>query len=277
MDLFVNGTSVATGWGTGSEKISDPLVSKSWPHILANKLHCNTLWNHSLPSKPMSFTIADTMGFCEQYYERYGNYDNLFVVIEWLMPHAHGKWSPVYTNSVAYQDQIVLPVVVSQPETPTVYETMYVCKPRNVDYLANKPIYDHVSWKHIAESSRQTHEQEREHYYTTLYSLSRRLIESRQEVSMMQSWLQQRQISYLMFWAFGCGAGSSIRRLVTKTMSDILEQDSRFIPIGDFTSMSYGAEHSLETCRGHPDIHGQNAITEYLWQYMLKNQLLKSS
>lgn len=274
MDLFVNGTSVASGWGTGIEKISDPLTSKSWPHFLANKLNCDRLWNHSLPSKPMSFTIADTIGFCEQYYEKYGNYDNLFVVIEWLMPHAHGKWSPVYSNSPLYREQTLLPVVISNPDTPTEYETMYVCKPKHTDYLANTPIYDHVSWKQITDSSRQHHEQQRDHYYKNIYNLSLRLFESKQEIVPVQQWLKQRNIKYMMFWAFGCGKTSGIRKMVTKTMTSTLEKDPRFVPILQFTSMSHGSTNSLEPNNGHPDIKGQHAITDYLFNYIITHRLL---
>lgn len=271
----MNGTSVATGWGTGAEPISDPHTSQTWAHHLANKLNCENLWNHSLPSKPMSFTISDTLGFCEQYLQRHRNYDNLFVIIEWLMPHSHGKWTPVYSESVSYRSQILLPVVVSQPETPTVYETMYVCKPKKCDYLAGKPIYDHVSWKNISQASRDMHESQRDRYYQNAYSLSSRLVESQKEISFVQSWMQERGIRYLMFWAFGCGQGSAIRRLVQTAMSDMLEKDRRFIPIHSFTSMSYGAEHSVETRRGHPDIQGQIAITDYLHNYILQNHLLE--
>jgi hypothetical protein len=225
----------------------------------------------------MSFSISDTIGFCEQYFEKYNNYKDLFVIIEWSMPQAHGKWNPVYAKSSAYNDQMVLPVVVPRANTQGVHDTMYVCKPQQVDYLSNKPIYDHVSWKQIDAHSRQHHEQQRQHYYENIYSLSRRLVEARQEIMMMQSWLQNRRISYLMFWALGFPPGPTIRPLVARTMSNMLEKDASFIPINDFTSMSYGAKHSIKPHMNHPDTHGQHAITEYLWQYILKNQLLKPS
>ncbi len=280
MDLFVNGTSVASGVGTGGEKfkgLGDGDITTSWAHFLANKLNCDHLWNHSLPSKPMSFTIADTMGFCEQYYEKYGTYENLFVAIEWLMPQAHGQWAPVCSDSPQYSNQRILPVVISWPETPTVYETMYMCKPNNANYLTNKSVYDLVHWKYINQASKEIHEHQRDQYYSSSYSVSLRLVEAAQEILQTKQWLNHRNISYVMFWAFGIGRNHGLRKLMTRALLPHLEKTHTFIPVMDFSTMDYGAEHSVNPVRGHPDIHGQKYIADYLYDYVIQHQLLPTT
>lgn len=273
----MNGTSVASGVGTGGEKFKgfgDGNVTTSWAHFLANKLNCHQLWNHSLPSKPMSLTIADTIGFCEQYWEKYGTYKNLFAAIEWSLPQAHGKWSPVASENLLYRDQIIQPVVISWPDAPTVYESMYVHRPKNPDYLANKAIYDHVHWKYVREESRIAHEQQRDHYYANTYSLSLRLNEAAQEIQYVKQWLQQRNIRYVMFWAFGLGNhGEGMRRLMTRALFPVLESDPSFIPVKDFSACD-ATSHSLAPVRGHPDIYGQQYISEYLFDYIAQHRLL---
>lgn len=277
MDLFVNGTSVASGVGCGHEEfrsIGDGDITTSWPHFLANKLHCENLWNHSLPSKPMSFTIADTIGFCEQYLEKHGTYKNLFAAIEWLMPQSHGKWQPVASDYPLYRNQTILPVVISWPDTPTVYETMYMCKPDKVDYLANKPIYDTVHWRYITHSSKTLHESQRDYYYSNVYSLSRRLIEAGEEIQYLKRWLQQRNIRYVMFWAYGLGRnGEGMRKIITRALLPIIEKDPSFVPIKQF-ACGDAAEYSKNPVRGHPDIYGQYHITEYLFDYIAQHRLL---
>ena len=277
MDLFVNGTSIATGIGSGGEKFKgfgDGDITTSWVHFLANKLNCDRLWNHSFPSKPMSFTIADTMGFCEQYYERYGTYDNLFAIIEWSLPKAHGKWPPVVSNSPLYKDRVILPVVISEPGTPDVYKTMYMCKPDKVDYLLpNKPLYDLVHWRYIDEMSKQKHESQRDQYYHRFYNLSKRIVEAQQEIIYTKQWLKQRNIKYMMFWAFGVGSKQGIRKMISSAMPEV-EKDPRFISIKDFSALDYGAKYSLKLYNSHPDIHGQKHISEYLYNYIICHQLL---
>lgn len=279
MHLFVNGTSVASGVGTGGEKfkgLGDGDITTSWAHFLANMLNCDRLWNHSLPSKPMSFTIADTIGFCEQYWQKYGTYDNLFAVIEWLMPQAHGKWGTVSSTTQPYQHCDIFPVVVSWPDTPTVFETMYLSRPRDVDYLSNRAIYEPVSIQHIDYHCVITHEQQRDRYYNKQYNLSNRLAESAREIQFLKNWLTTRNIRFVMFWAYGVGRIAGMRKLVDRAVLSVIEQDGTFIPIKDFAGGD-AAYYSQNPVRGHPDIHGQKYIADYLYNYIAQHRLLAPS
>jgi len=277
MDLFVNGTSVASGWGTGAEKfksIGDSDITTSWPHFLANKLNCEQMWNHSFPSKPMSFTIADTIGFCEQYYEKYGTYKNLFAIIEWLMPQSHGKWKPVSSSHSLYRDQTIIPVVISWPDAPNVYETMYMLKSTNANYLNNRSVYEPIHWRYVDHTDMAQHEQQRDHYYKNVYSLSRRLVESAQEIQSVKKWLTERGIRYVMYWAYGLGRNKQfMRRMIDQAVLPVVEQDPTFIPIKQFAGGD-AAEHSLNPLRGHPDIFGQQYISDYLFNYIITHRLL---
>ena len=58
-DLYINGTSVATGWGQGKEQINDTTYTGAWPQHFADKHNVGNMCNHSIPSKPVDLSIRD--------------------------------------------------------------------------------------------------------------------------------------------------------------------------------------------------------------------------
>jgi hypothetical protein len=281
MDLFVNGTSLASGVGTGGEKFKgfgDGDTTSSWVHFLANKLSCNRLWNHSFPSKPMSLTMADTIGFCEQYYDKHGTYENLFVIVEWLMPQAHGQWAPVQSHLSQYQNYTLLPIVISWPDKPNVYESIYVCKSTGINYLGNKAIYDTISRDHITEESMILHARQRDNYYHREYNMSKRLYQASLEIEATKQWLNNRGIHYVMFWVVGFGQAtiSGNRHLFARSQRKLYQRDPKFIPINEFTG-SDSTVKSQNPVRGHPDYLGHVYITNFLYDYVLNHQLLPTT
>ena len=108
-DLYINGTSVATGWGQGKEQINDTTYTGAWPHQFAEKHNVGNMWNHSIPSKPVELSIRDQKGFCEQYIQQGNNVDNLFTIVEFLLPQ-HPLLQPVYENN----EDIIFPLIFHQ-------------------------------------------------------------------------------------------------------------------------------------------------------------------
>jgi|MDSZ01.2.fsa_nt_gb hypothetical protein len=275
-DLYINGTSVATGWGQGKEQINDTTYTGAWPHQFAEKHNVGNMWNHSIPSKPVELSIRDQKGFCEQYIQQGNNVDNLFTIVEFLLPQ-HPLLQPVYEND----EDIIFPLIFHQDpleinfNKDQEYLSYYAGTKKQPNYMSNEPIY---TMPEVDVNLRSIHEEQKIKYYTEEHNLSKRLYNVFVQIGFLQRWLHTKGIKFLMFWA--CGGNElknnndQFAKLVDKAMLN-LPYKHRFIPMTQFSCMNYGVLHSLKSNLNHPDAVGQHHIAEYLDKYIISNNILQ--
>ena len=274
-DLLVSGTSIASGWGHG-KKSANP-SSYSWIDYFANSTNIQNVWNHSYVSKPMQVTMDHVILFCEQYFERYGNYDNLFVIAEFLLPQ-NVKWPALKLRS-SIESEIVTPIVtqhaddgIINTDLASTYKTMYIRHSRNLNLLDTNTPFNFVGVSEVDQADLTAHSIRLQQYTQSSESkLVVRLQHAREQISQFQDWLFERNIPHLFFWA--CGIGESFHKMVDNALLPVVKQN-RLIPMTQFTCFSKATEWSIQHDNHHPDQQGHKKIADFLLDYMMRNGLL---
>lgn len=275
-DIFVNGTSIASGYGQGHERVAQP-NEYSWVNHFCNHFHAQNLWNHSMVSKPMYLSIDHTVGFCEQYFERYGSYNNLFAVIELTLPQAI-RFKSVTSKTSEYDSQTIHPVVVHRNHNNDVkhaaqdFSTIFVRHDKDIDYLSTKPIFQYVPPADISEIEYNAHTSRALNYYLNEGGkLAARLYDVSRELDTFQKWMIERNISYVICW--GGGKGEKYHKMVDKMISPVNFQN-RIIPMQQYTCFSKANEWSINAFNDHPDAVGAKRIADFIAKYVTDHGLL---
>lgn len=276
-DLFINGTSIASGYGLGRETAAGLARPEqyTWIHHFANKFNCNEIWNHSVPSKPIDLTIKDTIGFCTQYYEKYGSYDNLFVICELSLPTIMTDKSMRFSTNI---DGKVRSIIVPAGDgnwgvdNAKGFETVFIGEIDKPDYLNSKSSFSYVPPEDINEEDLRKHKACRDQVYLTHKKHQlKTIMETTAQIDKLQQWLIERDIKFGMFWAGGTHA--NFHKLVDSVLNTTRAVD-RMIPMKEFTCYSKGIEWSDDPFLNHPDAIGHARIADFLYDYVLKNDWL---
>lgn len=274
--LFVNGTSVAAGWGLHDNTNVTINRDSTWVNAFSEKLNASKTWNISLISKPIEITIDHTIEFCKQYYATYNTYENLFVAVEFTLPQLK-KWDAVKLSD-RNSDTNVIPIVVQKDtdnignsDMGTYYRTVFIKHKREMNYLSDDTLFYYVPDSEIDETDFVKHTLAVEHYSQIPNLLAKRLYESTNEIDFLQQWLSDHNIAYMMFWA--CGIHPSFHKIVDKAHSSL--HNNRFIPMSNFTAFSKGAEWSDNPYQHHPDEAGHYKIGEFLFDYASEHKLFQ--
>jgi len=265
-DLFINGTSIASGWSQGYKP--DP-NNYSWANYFANLINSENMWNVSYVSKPIQVTIEHTIGFCEQYYEKYGTYENLLAMVELLLPQ-NVKWPSVSFKNKEISD-VISPVVVfknkegiANTDTYSDIGTMFIRHKAQIDYLSQQSHFEYVPHSEVDSIDYEIHAHKLQTYYADNNALlAKRLHEANQEINFLHEWLTTRNINYLMFW--GCGIGNQFHKIVDRSIST----HNRLIPMQKFTCFSKAIEWSVKPDGYHPDQTGHKKIADYLFSELM--------
>ena len=275
-DLLVSGTSIASGWGDGKMTNPDP-KNYSWINYFANSTNIQNIWNHSYVSKPMQATMEHTMLFCEQYLERYGKYDNLFVIAEFTLPQ-NVKWPELHLKS-NIDSEIITPVVIQHADNGVInadvadsYKTMFIRHKKNLNLLDENTSFNFISRSEIDEADLIAHSMRLQQFTQSSESnLLYRLQSAKAEITQFQTWLFERNIPHLFFWA--AGIGKTFHKMVDKALLPSVKQN-RLIPMTQFTCFSKAAEWSIQHRNYHPDQQGHKKLAEYVYNYVVEYDLL---
>lgn len=270
MDIMVNGTSVASGWGQGRERtVADNHRTTTWPHYVAEHFSVGEIWNHSLMSKSVELTLRDQYHFCQQYIDSGKDPKDLLCFIELPIP------TRLYFEPIAeIHQQYIFPVVMHQNpgllerrHTLAEFPTFFVSTPVKPAYLSGNPVYQletsvsgHWVTAHTAEKLNKYSE----------FSLAVRLDNIREQVSTLQTWLSQNGFDYVMCW-ISADTSAYAKQLDSRITSKLPCQRS-IIRAENFATMTYGNKHSINPDRDHPDGIGQMQISKYLIDFYNKKQ-----
>jgi len=278
-DLFVNGCSYATGWHGGLQPV--PVITakdeftdtRSWVQYFANDNNVQNVWNHSVISKPVEMCLTDTLGFCTQYYEKFGTYKDLFCIIEISDPF-YREFEPVQLKGIkdtSEDDNFIIKPFVYRSDRSAIsgrvepFRTVYVRLPKKMDYLGFDNFAQEVSIRDILKSDVRAHNQKRTDLLDRPDSVLANLEASRIAVDHMTDFLMSNDIPYVMFW-IGV-KHHRYKNLVDRAFRPYMK-NHRMVPTKTFNAACYAYERSINPVGFHPDLAGHKSIAEFLSDYV---------
>ena len=75
-DLYVNGSSYATGWNEKYADLKFVTPAPSYANFLADMLGIDQLYKHCYNGKPPQSSVDQTIEFCNAYKQKHGSFDN---------------------------------------------------------------------------------------------------------------------------------------------------------------------------------------------------------
>lgn len=286
VDLLVVGTSIASGVGRGPERTPQAGAVKSWIYHLADLVGARNVWNHSLPGKPLGLVNADAVEFFKQYYEKYRNFQNLFVILEYSFP-SYKVWDPVASARNDCKGLDIIPVTHFKPfhqlsrASDTIYRHGYSClenhffcrKPVDLlrDTMHPHEIYHEVDQDDIIpEDLQRFQKQAVEWFEPTPENHLRYLRYAFDEILAAQLYFSDKNMPYVQSWVGG--VSQDYKRGVDRFMRPLM-QSGRLIPMQNFTAASASLEWSKNVWRNHPDEHGHRKIAEFYHDWITKHRL----
>jgi len=283
-DLVVIGTSIASGVGRGIDRTVTSGAVKSWIYHLADMIGARNVWNHSLPGKSMGLVNADGAEFAKQYERKYGNCDDLFMVLEYSLP-SYRHWDPVMSARADCKE--IIPVTYFTPfkhkedaSNPMYYygndrfmeSRFYV---RDVGDMIGK--VDHQETYHevtkeyvVPEQLAQFEAQALDWFQPTQANSLRYLRYAYDEVMAAQDFLEGRNITFMQTWVGG--VTDSYKRAVDRYMSPLMKT-KKLVPMKEFTAITATLDWSIKPFRNHPDDAGHYRIAEFYHDWITNNNL----
>ena len=300
-DIFVCGSSVASGYGKGKLDQQMGYNLKSWVTGLAEHTNANNVWNVSLPSKPIGLSTADAVQFVRQYWEKYRSFDNLFVIVEYTLPQ-YKHWDPIAVARNDAKEEIeVIPITFFKMGKNTDHLTVDDPRYRGINHVGNKflkrnteeynmlsptstnPLYEEISAADLDKTFvNQMHKRSKDWLkYDILDSetgapqlsekkMTTYLRYASDEIFSLRNYLESFNIPFLMFWAGG--QTDTFCKKVDKYFAPLIESH-RLIPMAQFSCNRAANEWSEESWGVHPDEIGHKRIAEFVYDWIHTHKL----
>lgn len=279
-DLYVDGCSYASGWGKGRETdICKTPGSYSWVDEFSRLSNCSNVWNHSVIGKPCDMQVLDIQNFCNQYYNKFKTFDNLFVISE-LSYVTYRSIGLVKAREGNYKNQDIIPIVMANAKSVLTNETGgfgYVIQyvRRSNDYLdIQEPLFTLVPHHHIDPD-----DQKRVKEFATQWLLTRytnyieHLDYMYKNLSLIRNFLIKRNIPFLIYSA--AVSDNAPEKKFKDQVLRSLSKDKRIVPLSAFSGKTISAKYSIEEYTVHPDATGHKALGQHLYDWMVKYNLHK--
>lgn len=275
-DLYVDGTSYASGWGQGLERhlFKTSTGPKSWVDYLADSVNCDNLWNHSLVAKPIDMQFYDIQQFCKQYLNAFKTFDNLFIVVEFSFI-TYRSFDPVKAVEGEFKNENIYPVILSKAsevETGT-YLIHYVRKSK--DYLKpQEPIFSKVNPEQLDINDIKKTQQAAEQWVATRYSeFVEHLTYAYNVLSKIKKFLKDTNIPFVIYSA--AVSDNNPQKEYIDFGLKTLSKDNRMVPLSQFTGQTISKKYSIEEYVNHPDKQGHIKIASSLYDWIVKHDLTK--
>lgn len=277
--LYINGCSHASGWGKGHElSITKEKGMLSWVDHFAESISASEVWNHSLIGKPVGMSTIDTFGFCEEYYKKYKTFKDLFICIEYTGPQ-YKLFDQIEVSTGEFKGEYIIPVSFMSGEGiddfPTAnWVTLWIRK--NKEYLKpQEPEFLYVDNNNIREEDIANHNLNLHEWLKDRHTdIMPFLTYAYTEIQRTQKYLEDRNIRYVMYWIGG--TQENYTQFVDQKYSK-LYQNKRFIPMTTYTGTKASIEWSEKPFANHPDAIGHKRIADYLYNWVIENDLHKTS
>lgn len=299
-DIFVCGSSVASGYGRGKIDRTTRAYNKSWVHYLAEISSAKTVWNSSFSSKPIGLATGEIAEFTRQYGDRYKSYKDLFVIAEYTLPQ-YRHWDPVATSRTDTQQEIeVIPISFFRAGENLDHVTSTSFRDSGLQHIGKRflvkndvnildephQLYTTMQFSNLdpklvndfTHKSREWLKYDQVDIETGERSLSEKKMASflryaSDEITTTQNYLEHLNIPYLMFWAGG--QSDNFCKKVDRYFAPLMA-NKRLIPMSTFTANKGAQEWSDDPIGVHPDEKGHRAISEYIYNWIVENNLQKN-
>tara|TARA_Y100001972_G_scaffold45349_1_gene56027 strand:+ start:267 stop:1079 length:813 start_codon:yes stop_codon:yes gene_type:complete len=263
-DLYVNGSSFATGWNEEYQDYNLVTPSKSYAEFLAERLNSN-LYKHCYGGKPLQSSVDQTIEFCKGYKEKYGTFENLKVVVE-LTTLRYRQWQPVKMLNGEYAQ----PVAYVNRADINQWEVYFIQRSMDSDLTEHTK---EIPADQITKEGFEQYYDELEMWYPTgEYAsdkeLQKHITTAHGHLSRGKEYLEENNIEYLFWWVSG-----KHRRLrfVISGVSESL--GPRFLPNKVFYGTSV-CDNDPNAFKGHPTLEGHDKISVALLDYASKHNFL---
>lgn len=270
-DLFVSGSSFASGWGEDFANYNSVTSGKSWVTYFAQQTHARNVWNYSIVGKPVGMATTDTVEFCRNYLKKYGSLKNLFVIVEYTTPR-YKHWGSLPSAAMVEPiDTPVIPIAFLSKQPGKLLDTYFLT--RESDPVTLEVKYNTVDRDKVTPDHLRQFEQDAAKWYLDSGRTSIKYINyAYDEIKYLKDFLDFYNCNYMMFWC--TGKVESHRKMVDRYMRKLMT-DRRLIPASEFNAITATLEWSLKPYRDHPDDIGHRRIAEYLINYLETHNLVK--
>jgi lysophospholipase L1-like esterase len=223
--------------------------------------------------------VYDVQNFCNQYFNKFKSFDNLFVCVE-LSYITYRSIGTVKARDGIFKNQDITPVVMAKGTDVLNNETGgfgYIIQfvRKSNDYLdIQEPLFTKVPEEHI-----DPNDVKRVKDFATQWLLTRftNYIEHIEymyvNLSKIRKFLIKRNIPFLIYSA--AVSDDAPEKVFIDTSIRSLTKDKRVIPLSAFSGKTISSEYSIEEYTVHPDKSGHKAIGRHLYDWLVKYDLHK--
>lgn len=261
-DLYINGSSFASGWYKDHEsiKITD---YPSWVKHITESLKPDRVWNDALKGKSIGMTARDTVSFCEQYKEKYGSLENLIVINEYTTPR-YRHWEPVSTMD----NQLVYPI--AHISHSSLHETEHYFVKREWDNNTLTFTNTHIPDEDIHPDVFNKWKKEMEKWYFSGWPIQYFMEYATNEILPTMKYLEENNVRHVMWW---CVGRTRLGKALVQKYTRKLYTKKKFIKPTEMNGHEVAETISKEPYKGHPDTIGHKYIADYILKHAKEHNL----
>ena len=262
-DLYINGSSFASGWGKGYEHQMTITPLDSWAKYFVETTQPDNYWIDAIVGKSIGMTARDTIFFCEKYKEKYGSLENLNVVLEFTTPR-YRHWDPVnmINGDKAY------PIAHIRHDNMNATQHYFI-KRDWIDFslsYAETFVHDEeIVPEELEQWSRKVKE-----WYFSGWPIQKFMAYAVEEITATMKYLDANNVNYAMWW---CVGRTKLGKKLVERYTRTLYKNGRYIKPSLMNGHEVAETISHESFKGHPDAVGHKYISDYLVNYINENNL----
>lgn len=270
-DLYVNGSSYATGWNEEFENLKFVTPAPSYADHLAELLGSDTLYKHGYNGKPPQSTVDQTIEFCEAYKAKHGSLDNLNVVME-LTTARYRQWKQIKDKDGNSVQPVSFPSNEDMRELTLYFMTRYMDQETLQEHGKEIPI------ENISKEELLKYKEEVMWWYpfgeskmggiASRKTLWKFIEDCVGHLSRGIKYFEDNNVDYVFWWVNGRTAGT---RKILGGISENL--GPRVISNKVFNGTNI-VDPDPKSFRGHPSAEGQKKIAEGIFKYASEHNFL---
>lgn len=280
-DIYVDGTSFASGWGKGYTDIGYvKLNPESWIQYFSNKVNASNVWNYSLSGKPLDMQLYDIKNFCNAYYKKFKTFDKLFVIVEYSYI-TYKTFKPLTIQEGEYKGDMAHPVTIAKPSTianllsDMEYIIMYIRR-SNEYFVQQDAVFSLIKPENLNQNEISLLKHSINEWYKGVDKCIIKYLEyAYKHIFYIKTFLTNRNIPYIIFSA-GVYTGDNLETIQLKdNYLNELYRDNRVVPMRNFTGLTLSMNYSKKLFLNHPDKYGHQAISDHVYNWIMKYELYK--
>lgn len=267
-DLYVNGSSFATGWNEEYQHMSTKTPAPSYAEFLAEQLGATSLYKHCHNGKAPQSSVDQSIEFCDEYRKKYGSTDNLKIVIE-LTALRYKQWSLIKDK----KGEWVQPVSYIKFDDIRDYNHYYIKRHLKEDLneeVVEVPVYD------LPAAEIKKYEDEMNEWFPPgkqfdMINVMKYYNTAVGHFDRLADYFRKHNIDYLVWWVPGKRNPQTRYRRTLDTVSKRYQPN--FVSPAHFCGQEI-VDDDKTSFRGHPGIAGHKQLAKHIFDYACAHNLL---